>query len=412
MKFIVAPASSKTGRATVQALLNDRSAPLVVGIYRNLGKVPAGFSSYPNFKAVQGDLTDPSALDFAGADGVVVMTPPKYDGSDVIAHARVIAENVRDAVSRASSVKRLVYISSGGAQYSEGVGEIRTNHVSETIYQGAAAEVVFVRNAYFMENWVTALDTIKADPPHFYSTLTPLDHKIPMVIIFAHPICEEPLPPLTRGSATNSRIIDLQGPEWYSTRDVQKAFEHVTGKSVEARLVEKNKLADFFAQFLPSSLVGYYTEMTLSILPGGLLDAEAKNLHNARRGQDTLLRIADLDGRTPWHISEPQRTRKDEEESSEAPSFSKSNKKRSKGAKHQRLSPEETAARYEEYLNHAAAGVEAVDLSDLNTSSNAKLIADILDDASNYEENNAVPSTADVGMLHSLMNWKDAQARI
>ncbi|RYP40461.1 hypothetical protein DL767_001697 [Monosporascus sp. MG133] len=289
MKFIVAPASSQTGRAAVQELLNDKSAPLVVGIYHNLGKVPAGFSSYPNFKAVQGDLTDPSTLYFAGVDGVIVGTPPKYDGSDIIAHAKVIAENVRDAVSRASSVKRLVYISSGGAQYSEGVGEIRTNHVSETIYQDAAAEVVFIRNAYFMENWVTALDTIKADPPHFYSTLTPLDHKIPMVIIFAYPFWEEPSPLLTRGSATNPQIIDLYGPEWYSTRDVQKAFEHVTGKSIEVRLVEKNNLADFFAQFLPNSLVGYYTEMTLSILPGGLLEAEAKSLHNARRGQDTLV---------------------------------------------------------------------------------------------------------------------------
>ncbi|RYP61498.1 hypothetical protein DL769_007680 [Monosporascus sp. CRB-8-3] len=290
MKFIVAPASSQTGRAAVQALLNDTSAPLVVGIYRNLAKVPIGFSSYPNFKAVQGDLTDPSALDFAGADGVLVLTPPKYDGSDVIAHARVIAENVRDAVSRTSSVKRLIYISSGGAQYSEGVGEIRTNHVSETIYQGAAAEVVFIRNAYFMENWVTALDTIKADPPHFYSTLTPLDFKIPMVsAVDIGRTCAEELLRTGSGSTTNPEIIDLYGPEWYSTRDVQKAFEHVTGKSIEVRLVEKNQLADFFAQFLPSNLVGYYTEMTLSILPGGLLEAEAKSLHNARRGQDTLV---------------------------------------------------------------------------------------------------------------------------
>ncbi|RYO88894.1 hypothetical protein DL764_008662 [Monosporascus ibericus] len=203
MKFIVSPASSQTGRAAVQALLNDTSAPLVVGIYRDLGKVPAGFSSHPNFKAVQGNLTDPSSLDFAGVDGVIVMTPPKYDGSDNIAHAKVIAENVSTLDIGRTCAKELL-----------GTGS---------------------------------------------------------------------------GSATNPQIIDLQGPDWYSTRDVQKAFEHVTGKSIEVRLVEKDKLADFFAQFLPSSLVGDYTEMSLSILPGGLLDAEAKTLQNARRGQDTLV---------------------------------------------------------------------------------------------------------------------------
>ncbi|RYP01582.1 hypothetical protein DL763_000113 [Monosporascus cannonballus] len=290
MKFIVAPASSQTGRAAVQALLNDRSAPLVVGIYRNLGKVPAGFSSYPNFKAVQGDLTDPSTLDFVGADGVLVMTPPQNDGSDTIEHAKGIAKNVCDAVSRASSVKRLVYISSTGAQYGEGVGEIRTNHVSETIYQGAAAEVVFIRNVYFMENWVAALDTINTEQPHFYSPLTPLDYKLPMVstVDIGRTGAKELLG-TGSGSATNPQIIDFQGPEWYSTRDVQKAFEQVTGKSIEVRLVEKNNLADYFSQFLPSNLASSYTEMSLSMLPGGLVEGETKKLHNARRGQDTLV---------------------------------------------------------------------------------------------------------------------------
>jgi hypothetical protein len=32
-----------------------------------------------------------------------------------------------------------------------------------------------------MEKWASAIDTIKADPPHIYSTIGPLDYKLPMV---------------------------------------------------------------------------------------------------------------------------------------------------------------------------------------------------------------------------------------
>ncbi|RYP72961.1 hypothetical protein DL770_007880 [Monosporascus sp. CRB-9-2] len=434
MKFIVAPASSQTGRVAVQALLNDKSAPLVVGIYRNLGKVPAGFSSYPNFKAVQGDLTDPSSLDFAGVDGVVVMTPPKYDGSDVIAHARVIAENVRDAVSRASSVKRLVYISSGGAQHSQGVGEIRTNHVSETIYQGAAAEVVFMRNAYFMENWVTALDTIKADPPHFYSTLTPLDHKIPMVKIFAYPIREEPSSLLTRdlflgfrrGHRKNLRkgapriFFPAQPPFNFYHGTRQKTgivesgiiYHSLETRASGSRTRERNKEIIFCVFSYQSVRILELLEerspemnalITLSLAYGA--NSIWKNKSLAHEREDGNARVNKQIASQVWNFMTGEDMNK------------KSNKKGDKRANHPRLSPEETVARHEESVNHAAAGLEAVDLSDPNTRCEVLLttLVDRFDkelDRNMYEENNTVPSTADVGMPHALMILKDAQARI
>lgn len=62
-------------------------------------------------------------------------------------------------------------------------GEVRTNNASEVIYRDAAPEVVFIRNGYFMENWATAVPTIQSPTPHFYSTVTPADYKMPMVHI-------------------------------------------------------------------------------------------------------------------------------------------------------------------------------------------------------------------------------------
>ena len=121
MQITVAPASAQTLRAAVEKLLNDETRPTVIGIYRNLNKVPAEFKSHPNFKAVQADLSDAGSLDFTGSDAVLALTPPKYDGSDFIAETKKAATNVRNAIERSGTVRRLVYISSMGAQHAEGV---------------------------------------------------------------------------------------------------------------------------------------------------------------------------------------------------------------------------------------------------------------------------------------------------
>jgi uncharacterized protein YbjT (DUF2867 family) len=62
---------------------------------------------------------------------------------------------------------------------SEKKGEILSNHEAEVILKDAAPEVVFVRCAYFMENWGMALETLPQG--FFFTTLTPLDYGLPMV---------------------------------------------------------------------------------------------------------------------------------------------------------------------------------------------------------------------------------------
>lgn len=127
MHITVVPASPKTGQATIRTLLADPSGPTVRGVYRDLSRVPAEFASHPRFEAVRGDVEDAASLDFAGSDAVLNITPPLLrDGDgDAVAFGRSVSENVKAAVQRAAgSVKRLVLLSSAGAQYDRGtVGE-------------------------------------------------------------------------------------------------------------------------------------------------------------------------------------------------------------------------------------------------------------------------------------------------
>ncbi len=112
MKVIVVPGSAQTSRSAIRTLLDAPSAPSVIGVYRNMSKVPDEFKNHPKFQPVPGDVSDGSTLDFSGCDAVITMTPPKLDGSDFIAFGKAVANNVRRAVERSGSVKRVVYVSS------------------------------------------------------------------------------------------------------------------------------------------------------------------------------------------------------------------------------------------------------------------------------------------------------------
>jgi putative NADH-flavin reductase len=119
MQITVVPASTKTGAATISSLLGK---PVQIrGIYRNLSKVPAEFSTQAHFCAVEGDVSDVTSLDLTGSDAVLAITPPAYSGYDLVEHAERVSLNIKSAIERAGTVKKLVLLSSGGAEFSEGV---------------------------------------------------------------------------------------------------------------------------------------------------------------------------------------------------------------------------------------------------------------------------------------------------
>ena len=125
MHVTIAPASTRTAAAVIRSLLAE--APDTVDIhalYRNLARVPKEFADKPNFHALQGDVSDPTTLDFTGSDAVLAITPPTFEVGDIVKQAEILSKNVKDAIEAAGSVKRLVLLSSVGAQLREGVVSI------------------------------------------------------------------------------------------------------------------------------------------------------------------------------------------------------------------------------------------------------------------------------------------------
>ncbi|OAQ75218.1 nucleoside-diphosphate-sugar epimerase [Purpureocillium lilacinum] len=276
MHVTIAPASTRTAAAVIRSLLAE--APDTVDIhalYRNLARVPKEFADKPNFHALQGDVSDPTTLDFTGSDAVLAITPPTFEGGDIVKQAEILSKNIKDAIEAAGSVKRLVLLSSVGAQLREGVGEIKTNNAAERVLATTnVPSITFVRCAYFMENWTMGMDTLKAPEPFFFSTITPLDWKVPMVAVAdigstlaAELLKEEPAP-------SKPHIYELHGPRRYTPLDVQAAFSKAVGKQVAVKPVEKSELHGFYSQVFPPEIVGEWVEMSTSFLEGGVMAAD------------------------------------------------------------------------------------------------------------------------------------------
>ena len=151
-------------------------------------------------------------------------------------------------------------------------------------------EVVIAKSGYFQEIWAEAFETMQADPPIFYSPMTPPDHKLVMISnIDVGKICAQVL--LQTGTAlpSNPHSFDIHGPRSYSTLDVQSALEEVTGKKPSIVSVEPEQLASFFGEKVLNQYADELAEMTAASLPGGLLAAEMDKEEGIVKGKTELV---------------------------------------------------------------------------------------------------------------------------
>lgn len=125
MRIGVAPASTRTCTAAIRSLLeqssNSGSSIEVRAWYRDLAKAPSEFLSHPKFEAVQGDVSDASSFAFEGCDVILTVPPPFFTHEDMVALTENLSRNIKSAIEKSTTVKRLVMLSSMGAHLHDGV---------------------------------------------------------------------------------------------------------------------------------------------------------------------------------------------------------------------------------------------------------------------------------------------------
>lgn len=141
-----------------------------------------------------------------------------------------------------------------------------------------------------MENWASCVETLKAPEPYFFSTVTPMDWKVPMVAVrdIGAVLARE----VISGMKTSSEapyIYELHGPQDYDPSDVKTALTNIMERPVSVKPVERHQLLEFFEKVFPPSIAAEFQEMTVGFLPGGKMITEPDPVEREIvRGETTL----------------------------------------------------------------------------------------------------------------------------
>jgi uncharacterized protein YbjT (DUF2867 family) len=175
--YVVLGASGNTGTAVARKLLSKGEKVRAVG--RDALKLSA--LARLGADVDQADLNDSAALasTFTGAKGAYLLIPPQIQAPDFIAAADAISTSIADAV-KDSGVAHVVVLSSIGAQHAERTGPIVTLHrLEEKLKQVPQLSALFLRPAYFMENFMMMIPLVQA--MGFFAGGIRGDLKMPMI---------------------------------------------------------------------------------------------------------------------------------------------------------------------------------------------------------------------------------------
>ncbi len=210
-------------------------------------------------KAAIGSVSDADFLKntFAETDAVFALTPPNMGGSNVIANTIDAGKAIATAIA-AAGVKRVVMLSSIGADLPEGTGPIKGLYNIEKIYETLEnVSVTFLRAGFFYTNLYANVPMIKG------AGIIGSNYTAETVIPFVHPeniatAAAEELVKTTSGKNIRYIISDVRTPN-----DVAK----VLGLAIDkpelpwVEFTDEQSLGGMKEAGVPEEIAGLYTEM-------------------------------------------------------------------------------------------------------------------------------------------------------
>jgi uncharacterized protein YbjT (DUF2867 family) len=258
--YIITGASGRVGSAVVANLIKKGKA--VKGIIRNDKK--ADKLKQQGAEVAIADAFDLQALTEAvkGGSTLFAITPETGKNDDVIADTKKILENYRKAVE-ASAIKKVVGLSSMGAQYNKNSGNLLMSYLLEHAFEGLDVQATFIRPAYYFSNWMMSLPLIKEKG--ILSTFYPIEMKIPMVSPMDVAAYSQDI--LTKDD-NEGKIYELLGPD-YSSADVAEAFANALGREVKAQQIPRDQWEKTLKEtgFSPDGIKNF-VEMTELVVSG------------------------------------------------------------------------------------------------------------------------------------------------
>lgn len=224
---IITGASGQIGSMLIDHLKNDVQP--VRAIVRNPHK------ALKDVETKVADFFDRQALKraFQGGHTVFLLTPENPGSADPIGETATIIQNYKEAILDAG-IKKIVGLSSHGAQHSSGTGNLEMSYMLEHAFTDLPTEQVFVRPGYYYSNWLGYLELAKNHG--VLPTFFPVDQKIHM--ISPEDVARFIAGVITRENDTE-KIYEIAGPESYSTEDVAEIMSRLFNKEVKPQPIPR-----------------------------------------------------------------------------------------------------------------------------------------------------------------------------
>ncbi|OHV81094.1 NmrA family NAD(P)-binding protein [Rhizobium sp. LCM 4573] len=271
--YVVLGASGRAGGEVAHALIERGEAVRVVVRRREQGekwRIRGAEVAVANIEDAE-EMID--AL--RGASGAFLLNPPPVSG-DPYAQTEKFGAALADA-ARKARLPKAVILSSIGAQHASGTGIIATLHRFETLLDGAASSIAFMRSGYFVETWREVAQTVMSDS--VLPTFIDPSRKIPMASTID---VGRTAADLLGEEWSGKRVVELAGPEEWSAGDVASAFSGVLGRPVTPVLVPPEDRAALLAE---EGVLGEVADALLGMYEGianGLFARQKDTEH--RRG--------------------------------------------------------------------------------------------------------------------------------
>lgn len=178
-----------------------------------------------------------------------------------------------------SGLEKLVLASTYGARPGDRCGDLTVLYEFEVALRKQSIPAAVNRGAYYMSNWGSMLDAIRASGrlPSFL----PADLSIPMV---APQDLSEAAANRLIGPIENTELKYVEGPQRYTPRDVANAFSETLAMTVEVEVIPRERWVETFEQFGFSKPAA----QSYACMTGTLVDEAAAEPSIIERGPTTL----------------------------------------------------------------------------------------------------------------------------
>jgi len=227
MKIAITGPTGNIGRELVKILLAKGGHELIL-LARNPDKLKKESAQGAQIKS--GDLKEESFYQEAtkGADVLFHLSPPNVKSGDMRKEYQQYALNAANAI-KTNKIKRVVVLSSVGAEKSERTGPVLGLHDVEEILNKTGVAVTHLRPAYFLENFLNSIPTIQEAG----SIFLPLSGSTRIPMIATKDIAQAAANVLTDTGWSGQRVIELLGAAEVSFDEVAAEIGKALGKEVK-----------------------------------------------------------------------------------------------------------------------------------------------------------------------------------